>query len=87
MSKIDSQRRREFLQGSVAAAFAAGSWGWTTGAVRAEDGAFSHTMLIVGEQTVFLSHLPLFHPPHNYQVIIGGDLRQTRQRPAGRLLQ
>lgn len=30
-----------------------------------------HGMLIVGEQTVFLSHLPLFdHPHHDFQVIL-----------------
>jgi hypothetical protein len=27
-------------------------------------------MLIVGEQTVFLSHLPIFGSPHDYQVIL-----------------
>ena len=81
MSRIDSQRRREFLQGSVAAAIAAGSWGWTTGGVRAEDGPFSHTMLIVGEQTVFLSHLALFHPPHNYQVILEGTFAKPGSAP------
>jgi hypothetical protein len=70
MSKIDNHRRRKFLKGGVAAAFAATSLGWPAGAATAEDGAFSHTMLIVGEQTVFLSHLALFHPPHNYQVIV-----------------
>jgi hypothetical protein len=80
MSKIDSQRRRDFLKGSVAAAFAANSWGWPAGAAPAEDAPRAHGMLIVGEQTVFLSHLALFGPPHHYQVIMeasfakpGGD--------------
>ena len=29
-----------------------------------------HGMLIVGEETVYLSHLPMFHHPHDYQVIL-----------------
>ena len=81
MSKVDGQRRREFLKGSVATAFAAASWGWTTGAARAQDVAASHSMLIVGEQTVFLSHLPLFHPPHNYQVIMEASFAKPGSDP------
>src|SRR5262245_47627723 len=69
MSKINNHGRREFLKNSVAAIFAASYWGWPTGAVTAEDGPGLHGMLIVGEQTVFLSHLPTFESPHNYQVL------------------
>lgn len=29
-----------------------------------------HNMMIVGEKSVFLSHLPMFMPPHNFQVIL-----------------
>jgi hypothetical protein len=28
-----------------------------------------HGMLVVGEKKIYLSHLPMFHPPHDYQVI------------------
>ncbi len=27
-------------------------------------------MMIVGEQTIFLSHLPMFHSEHRFQVIV-----------------
>jgi hypothetical protein len=29
-----------------------------------------HNMMVVGEQTIFLSHLPMFHNEHRFQVII-----------------
>jgi hypothetical protein len=29
-----------------------------------------HGMLVVGEEIVYLSHLPMFHHPHDYQVIL-----------------
>lgn len=34
------------------------------------DGPAMHGMIIVGEDTVYLSHLPMFASPHNYQVIL-----------------
>lgn len=34
------------------------------------DAPAMHGMIVVGEDTVFLSHLPMFGPPHNYQVIL-----------------
>jgi hypothetical protein len=34
------------------------------------DRPATHGMLIVGAQTVYLSHLPMFHAPHDYQVIV-----------------
>jgi hypothetical protein len=33
-----------------------------------------HGMLIFGTQTIYASHLPLFHAPHNYQVILELEL-------------
>jgi uncharacterized protein (UPF0264 family) len=38
-----------------------------------------HGMLIVGDDTTYLSHLPTFSPPHNYQVI----LRVSFAKPGG----
>jgi hypothetical protein len=70
MSKTDSHGRREILKGTAAAVFAASWWGWQARAASAEDPASAHGMLIVGEQTVFLSHLPIFGSPHDYQVIL-----------------
>src|SRR5262249_55424081 len=81
MSKINNRGRREFLKNSVAAVFAASYWGWPTGAVSAEDGPFVHGMLIVGEQTVFLSHLPLFHRPHDYQVLLEAGFTKPGSDP------
>jgi hypothetical protein len=34
-----------------------------------------HGMLLFGERQLFLSHLPLFHAPHDYQVILAAELR------------
>src|SRR5580765_6460308 len=35
-----------------------------------EDEPPRHNMLVVGEKSIFLSHLPMFMPPHNFQVIL-----------------
>jgi hypothetical protein len=34
----------------------------------------SHGMLVVGTDVVYLSHLPMFHAPHNYQLIFEAAL-------------
>jgi len=34
----------------------------------------SHGMLVVGTDAVYLSHLPMFHVPHNYQLIFEAAL-------------
>jgi hypothetical protein len=36
----------------------------------AHDHASVHGMLVVGKERVFLSHLPMFHSPHDYQAIL-----------------
>jgi len=47
-----------------------------------EDGSASqdrpagHGMVVVGRETVFFSHLPMFMSPHDYQVILEGTLSQ-----------
>jgi hypothetical protein len=80
MSRTIRHGRREFLKSSAAVALAAACWGRQTGlAAAAEDHASVHGMAVVGEQTVFLSHLPLFGPPHDYQVI----LEATFAKPGG----
>jgi hypothetical protein len=33
-----------------------------------------HGMLLFGDHAHYLSHLPLFHAPHDYQVIIAADM-------------
>jgi hypothetical protein len=38
------------------------------------DPAGSHGMLVVGTDVVYLSHLPMFHVPHNYQLIFEATL-------------
>jgi hypothetical protein len=45
------------------------------------DPAAGHGMLIVGEQTVFLSHLPMFMSPHNYQVILEATFTNQGSNP------
>ena len=36
-----------------------------------------HNMMLVGEQTVFASHLPMFHSPHRFQVIMEVELAKA----------
>src|ERR1044072_7370287 len=72
--------RREFLQGTAMAAAALGF----PSPARAEDGPSTHNMLVFGDQTVFFSHLPMFHglnatstdfvSPHRFQVILQAAL-------------
>jgi hypothetical protein len=38
-----------------------------------------HNMLVVGEQTMFLSHLPMFHAEHRFQVILEASFRKDGQ--------
>jgi hypothetical protein len=35
-----------------------------------------HGMLMVGQSKIYLSHLPMFHPPHDYQVVVEAELSQ-----------
>jgi hypothetical protein len=52
-----------------------------------------HGMAVIGTDTVFFSHLPMFMSPHNYQVILEGRLapdaaavyREDREAHAGEL--
>ena len=34
-------------------------------------------MMVVGEQTIFLSHLPMFHSEHRFQVIVEAAFEQN----------
>ncbi|HEY2972919.1 MAG TPA: twin-arginine translocation signal domain-containing protein [Pyrinomonadaceae bacterium] len=87
MNKLNQgNNRREFLKRSATAAAGLGCLSLGLKAqppltVRpAQDSAGTHNMLVVGEQTVFLSHLPMFDgfnvrktdfiSPHRYQVIL-----------------
>ena len=38
-----------------------------------------HNMMLVGEQAVFASHLPMFDSPHRFQVILEVDLAKAGQ--------
>ena len=35
-----------------------------------------HNMMVVGEKSVYLSHLPMFMSPHNFQVILEAEITQ-----------
>jgi hypothetical protein len=39
-----------------------------------KDGPATHGMLLFGKEKVYISHLPMFHPPHNYQIILEIEL-------------
>jgi hypothetical protein len=43
--------------------------------------AAGHGMVIVGEQTVYLSHLPMFMSPHDYQVILEATFTKEGSDP------
>jgi hypothetical protein len=40
-----------------------------------------HGMLVVGQDSVFFYHLPMFMSPHDYQVILEGTLSQSGSDP------
>ena len=91
---LSAHSRRTFLQAGAAAVIGTGCLGSTLSALHAADAmkhyasladeATGHNMLIVGQQTVFLSHLPMFSgkgfvSPHRYQVL----LEAAFTKPAG----
>ncbi len=73
--------RRDFLQATTLAALALSV---VAPSATAEDRPATHNMLVFGEQTVFFSHLPMFHAlnaagteftsPHRFQVILQAAL-------------
>lgn len=82
-----NDERRQFLTSSAVATIGFGFWGSGLQALGAlannhalTDEPGTHNMLVVGERTVFLSHLPMFDglnrqktdftSPHRYQVIL-----------------
>ena len=70
MTNNKHRGRREFLKAGAAVVCAASGWPQTLAQSTGRIGRALHGMLIVGEQTAFLSHLPLFASPHDYQVIL-----------------
>ncbi len=44
-------------------------------AVALGDPAAVHGMLLFGREKIYLSHLPMFHSPHDYQVILEVELK------------
>jgi hypothetical protein len=46
----------------------------------AADRPAVHGMLIFGTEKIYASHLPFFHPPHNYQVILELALDKTAKQ-------
>jgi hypothetical protein len=81
--------RRRFLSQSIAATLAAGAadFGAIASALHlADDKPKVHNMLLVGEQSAFLSHLPMFDgtneagseftSPHRFQVILQASFRR-----------
>jgi hypothetical protein len=39
-----------------------------------------HGMLIFGKEKIYASHLPLFHPPHDYQIILELELSKEAKK-------
>ena len=46
-----------------------------------KDPPAGHGMLVVGLDTIFFYHLPMFMSPHDYQVILEGTLSQQGSEP------
>ena len=42
------------------------------------DPAATHGMAVIGQSAVYLSHLPMFHSPHDYQAIFSSEFDQPR---------
>ena len=51
------------------------------------DRPAGHGMVIVGEQPVYLSHLPMFMSPHDYQVILEATLTKEGSDPQASYLE
>ncbi|WP_157899465.1 hypothetical protein [Luteitalea pratensis] len=45
------------------------------------DRAVSHGMLVLGQETAFFYHLPMFMSPHDYQTILEGTFSQAGADP------
>lgn len=83
--------RRKFLKEGLSASIAAGCFSTTAGAEDVANFVFAdkpatHNMLVVGRQTVFLSHLPMFNAPgftspHRYQVILEATFTKAGSDP------
>ncbi len=46
-----------------------------------DEVAAIHGMLVVGESEVFMSHLPMFHAPHDFQVFLHVSLSEEGRNP------
>jgi hypothetical protein len=46
-----------------------------------QDEPATHGMAVIGQKSVFLSHLPMFGSPHDYQVIVEAELTKTGADP------
>jgi hypothetical protein len=81
MSAAD-HTRRDFFKVALGAV-AAGHWtrSATAMAAGAADPPGVHGMLVAGEQSVYLSHLPIFGAPHNYQVILEATFAKPGHDP------
>src|SRR4029077_12573926 len=75
--------RREFLKSGAAALVAAACARQAVGAASLQDDTSVHGMLIVGQDTVYLSHLPIFGAPHDYQVILEASFAKPGSDPQG----
>lgn len=45
--------------------------------IQTTDKASTHGMLIFGKNKIYAYHLPMFHSPHNYQIILELELTDT----------
>jgi|SRR5215831_249913 len=87
---LQLMNRRDFLKGSCVTAFAMAGFPATAAAFApvAEDPKATHNMMVVGEETIFLSHLSMFgssdprkndFSPHRFQVILEAKFMKDEQ--------
>ena len=74
-----SHGRRKFL--TTSGAMLAATWLPGRGTTQRQDRPAVHGMLLVGEETAFLSHLPLFSAPHDFQVILEARFTKAGSNP------
>lgn len=58
-----------------------------TPALTGNDAPAVHGMLLIGTNHIFLSHLPMFHSPHDYQVLLAATLTATEIDPTAAYLE
>lgn len=66
---------KEFMKASLITLFAAVV---TASPLAKADHPSVHGMVLFGDKNLYVSHLPMFHAPHDYQVILEVEMRKDK---------